>query len=487
MSLCTPTDDPPAATPRYFQDIPDELIRMQKYRAKSFQTARIEWSMEDQGVTSYFTSQYAGADFLLVSHGNETGIQNVYSDGKPFAYSEVRQLYKNGAEWRYIEDDSAMFCKDAGSTLPHYDEQTDLRTVGFHAFPRMHGRPELWEADHFLEGVLTERPSGGYRVTQRDDGLIDVEGFFDEGVMAWRLDPKLEFQPTLTQIITPTDTGETRVFQAYTTYDRVDGKLFPKQVEYVSPGDAGSAQREILRVSHAEFDSSDLPSELDIGTSLGLLTGVGVMHVAADGSSVFEIWDGQKAASVAEVKARASAGDFDNAAFLTLMRSTRGDGKVPGSRPKADDSGMFSTPELARSPGLWERFTRQFIAVAYLSPDQTRRAWECLRKYQKPAYKHLEDTKKVRTETERRINELQGQLARAGQVSKQIVAVDAQTKNADELKSLTERRDKLYAPIDLIFEHDFKPGLYSLLTPEQKVSLNKRKSELASLKKAQEK
>lgn len=108
-------------------EIPAELQRMQDYRAKLFDRARIEGSLESGGVTGSFSSQYAGEDFLLVSHGTETGLANIRMDGWQYAYSKRRLLFKDNQQWGYQSEHIILDLSGIAGNLPGWPLKTHGR------------------------------------------------------------------------------------------------------------------------------------------------------------------------------------------------------------------------------------------------------------------------------------------------------------------------------------------------------------------------
>lgn len=552
LHSCPPASDPPQG------DIPHELRRMFEYRAQLFNTAEIEWSVEEPGATSYYSSRYAGADSLVVHHGTETGLQNIHSDGEPFAYAEQFRLLKNGQQWEYLEDAGSLFLRDLTMRPyherepgPDYPEQTDLRTVGLHFYWRIYSDPRAWTPADYAQWVASNPPSGGWRVDRTPEGLVDVTGYYDESVMVWRLDPQLELQPVLVQLTSRTVEGELRIRQSITTYGRIAGKCFPEQIEFID-SKHGESHREILRIHHAVFDSPELPLELDVNNCLGLMVGVNVLHVSPDGAITQNIWDGENVLALDDFFAKKREGLLDNSAFIArrLALAEEGQGRIH-SKPKSDALGFFHAQGIGNQPALWEPYVRRFIIVTYMDSDQTRKAWGLLRECQKPAYEHLEKTKAERAEAEKELAALKVKAAKASPegaspahkaaqrktegspaapssanstaggkpvaegevVEGDAPRVDGESRSGQargaaseegkrsgsgeahglaaepvspDVAKLEERVSKLYAPVDAIFEKKLKPGLYDLLTKEQKDVLARRESAVKELNKSGE-
>lgn len=485
-------------------DMPPELQRMQAYRAKAFDRARFEWHEDDNGVVGYNTSQYAGNDFLRIAHGSETGLQNIYMDGLAYAYSERFSLYKDGQQWNYTEEKSRMLVLDADAPEGVFEEQTDLRTAGLYPRPRTQLGPRCRALESYLSCMLAP-PSGGYDVTHTPDGLVEVRGHFGEGTVMWRLDPEREYQPIVVESAYPNEEGSMLVEQAYTSYMKINGKFIPERIEYVM----GNGARDILTVDSALIDDPELPSELRVADFFPLMQGVNISHVDASGKGRLEIWDGERAATKEEVAEMKRQGLFDNIPFILRYRELRANVGKPNSKPKLDGEGWYATANLSRTPGLWENFTRRFIAVANLDKNQTKRAWEHLGKCQSAANKKLPDIRKQAKDIEWELTRLRiygdispgvrpisksddladveteapssvpapvaertlattGGEGSAGKAIRPSVGRPPDTQaTAERTARLNERLSELYKPIEAIFEHDLKPGLNKLLTPEQ--------------------
>lgn len=475
-------------------EVPAELRKMMTYRSNLFETAHIEWSAGDAQANCYYTSRYAGQDFLLVNHGTETGLHYIHYDGTPYAYSDEFLLRKDGQQWRYTEEFPRMSRIDDDAPAVYMTEQTDLRSAGFYPLPRMGSKPDRWNPERFLDDLLG-KPNDGYQVTPTQDEMVEVSGRFGEGTMTWKLDPKQEYQPVIAEVTFPNNDGTLETEQALTTYQRIDGKVFPDRIDYVRNGKA----YEHITVDNAVFDHPELPAELRVTDFFPLMQGVNIAHYDSADKRHLEIWDGQQARTTAEVTAMKEQGTFDNWPFILHQREIRANGVQPNSKPKPDADGCLAGGAGSRRPGLWENFTRRFIAVAKLDKAQTRRAWEHLAKCQSAAYKQLPDIRKQTDDMEKELVRLRTygttQLPRTS-VPPRGAADDAASGTdviaggddrviqrsappmpppAEDAKAAAERIQRLedqlagaYAPIDAILEHDLKPRLNDLLTPDQK-------------------
>ena len=103
--------------------------------------------------------------------------------------------------------------------------------------------------------------------------------------------------------------------------------------------------------------------------------------------------------------------------------------------------------------GAWEKYVREFIERYKLNDEQTQKA-----------HAVLEDC------VSQRDRYLRGNKEQIEQLDQQIAELK-KSKNKDKAKSLaalTERRNKLTAPIDQIFEERLKPRLERLPTRAQR-------------------
>ncbi len=450
-------------------DLPEPLLRMLENRETLFDTAQIEWSHETSSPEvpkshRYYTSRYAGSDYLLVDFGDENGCQRIDAckDGLAMAYSENRILFRwdEQDQWMHRRDDIGAGYSDPGAEYFHH--QPDPRSFGLlPELPGYHTREHL-SVPSVVEMAIPDdaafetrvMPDGKYAVTMSSEG----------GAIKWMLDPDVAWQPVSVERFHLNRGQLVPVRIAEMEYAPFGDRWFLKQATF---RDDRTKRETVVRVRHARFDEPDLQEGFELAAALEMLPGTNLTHHRASGSGVLEIFDGERGVTTAEMNARILDRDWpDSSAFLELVNRWKTD--APGKKPYD-----FYDVSLARSKsvGLWEPYTRQFILRAALNEAQEEEAWRILAQCQQLA-------RDMQKKDAAMADGLRNTEAEISKVTLQLRkdATDPAEKQAaiDRLRQLEERRGELAAPLDAIFEQRLQPGLDRLLTPEQRRRMQQR-------------
>lgn len=496
---------------------PAELLLAEQHRA-AIDTASIEFSLTaDEGDANpepgYFTTKFAGEDILYTYRGLADGRFNVESrPGEMFTYAELRWLMKDEEQWTYLEHTTSAHIKTAGIVWqPYYD----IRNIGFEAAPVTAEVQDFW----------SRSPAERYQVERRDDA-VEILGFWSNGfIVRFLLDPARAMQPTRVETIVE---GE-EAGLCETEYRQIKNFWFPSVSKYTYKGQVIAT----INVLYADFNEPYHPSSFG-PEDLGLTPGIDAYREPSLGAYR---WSGTGLISKEEWTLGVQEGKFDETAMKIMRANAHPDATTGAGRyPKDLDDGFLGLgAAVYRKPGLWEDFTRRFILFCKLNDEQTRKAWEVLRKYQGEAYERMPGIEKEAKEAEASLVALRtgGKVKKPTEVAGADAPLPADSKaapsdpeavpadhkgapppsssptgtapppsppagdatgegapadaadKARRIKALEERLDVLYQPIQTIFENHLKPGLNKLLTPQQQERVAKHDAEVKAKRAAE--
>ncbi len=355
-----PEDDAPPPDP------PEELLAAQAART-AVETAHVVWTMDEETAgRRFFRSRFAGKSHLLVLSGDRDGAVLPDRVGQPGAYSEVRQLVLDDAQWVYVQDTATVSVNRGDDMIP----MLDIRTVGF----MPHYSPDQGLSKSFLSDPDIE----AYEVLH-DAGSVLITARFTHGrAVRWWLDPEQGFQPTRCAMFL----NEAFRGQALTRYAEYDGVYFPRRVEYQNE------EHEITRsidVLFAAFNRPWHPSALG-PADLGLLPGHAV-NTRELSQSIAVVWDGAQVVARDAFVARVERGEVDAGPFAAQVKQVREQGG-PGIRPVriAD----FDAQALHRAPVLWEPYVQAYVCEKRLDLEAMRKSWALLDQAQARVYAYIE-------------------------------------------------------------------------------------------------
>lgn len=478
-------------------DAPESLQTAIELRRNLFSTAELDWEVSilsgDLAHSGrkllYFGARYAGGDWVYTSYGDAQGCTNPDAIGNPHACSERRVLWKGEEQWQYVEHSEIASMevelqepgKERG--LPAFD----ARTLGFFASGALHDLNDILN-DSVLDYSESLEANGLHKVSKRLRTADDSDLTHN-----WWLDPAMDWQPVRVTI-----EQDGRIFrESRTSYAIVDGRWFPSEVSFRHNGE----EEYVISVTHGSFDKPHHARELGLA-DLNLPPGTMIAHRIGE---PFKFWDGKKPVDAHEFEARVQSGEID-LSVLEAMRASSNAGRFPKTK---EDDFFGPSPHVRWKPTLWEDYTRQFVRFCKLDVEQSREAWAVLKECQIPAYQRLPAIQKEAGVVEEELIKLRkpsgtgtsrteganpmttipveagetapsanSRTAGSGESSPgSVILIDAQPK-AERIKDLEARLAELYEPIEAIFEKKLKPGLYKLLTPEQKARVDKHDAEV---------
>ncbi|GMU38783.1 MAG: hypothetical protein DPW13_02600 [Planctomycetes bacterium] len=435
---------------------------MARNRDLVFRTAVIQWQVENTNPhrnqkprPDRYVSQFTGADMLLIEEPPNPDEVSEDQRGKPWTYAEFRRLItESGEQWSHIEGNVIGQVRDLSA--PDRAAVPNARAIGLiPEIPTSANLPEMSS-----EGLLQERyfrDMAQFQTVPGPEGKLVVTGERGDGVLfRWILDPDREFAPLVAERIVRRESGGEFVTRVATNYAQVDGRWFPLRAEISNNG----VSEWVMTVTHAEFDRPYHPDTLHIGEALQMLPGTNIMRQTSAGWSAPMIFDGEMALPVSEAVELEKTGILDTSAFRSRLAYWASDTK--GAHPKPLASFEENT-QLKRIPGRWEDYTRAFIRVYRLNPEQTGKAWSALRECQNKAQKHLDANR----DAFRDIQEQKRLLSPSKNNSADPRSPDS-IDTSNNLALLAEREERLLRPLEVIFNDDLRPSLFSLLSPRQR-------------------
>jgi hypothetical protein len=446
---------------------PEALARAEASRSlSSLFTARLEISVREPHpdpnqppTRRFFTWRCAGAEHLVVHHGNEDGEVMPWFDfdGTPIRSPEVYEprhyLFLDGRVWLNTARELRAEVRP-GEARSSYD-LFDWRQVGLNPV----SLDRSWDAT-VQESIEQGAPPPEYSV-RVEEGLQIVTARALESEVTWWIDPQRGWNVVRTAFA---HAGKPMSEQRITLRE-FDGRWFPACVEEVSPAAGESEPRRVWEVLYAEFNRPSHPQELgpaDIGVEPGRPVRV---YERQDALPQRAYWDGLNLVSADEFAQRVRAGErFEgparvrerarNAARIERLEQLAERGLIEPSALPPPLAARFGT-RLARSvrsfETAWEKYTREFIRRHSLDNDQIQKAWSICRECQELAREYVSRKRADLEKLEKRLADQPASPA------SQPAADAAEKELADLLR-----------PVEGIFEERLKARLDALLTREQR-------------------
>ncbi|MFO0838174.1 MAG: hypothetical protein U1D55_06570 [Phycisphaerae bacterium] len=412
------------------------------------ETATVELTRSDvrhfNGEEIRYRVCLAGPDVASENLGDGQGrvLGSFKHAGRPYVV-----LATPDATYSHDSDDIRMTLSEG--TERRHDNPIQLRSLGVVPFlPRKDVGVAL--------GLSSDSAPRPRRFEESRDGDIHVvRELLDEGVITWYIDSARGCSPTRV-----TFERDGRVVQeARVALRKFDDIWFPEKVEFfVAAYRDGKEPASVVKVLKAEFLKPEQPKRItpaDIGIEPGFLA----LRENAKKGQELEIWDGSRAVTLTdwawlEMRGVVERGPKNRAALEALPLEPGG---APGAHlPASYATGSTSKPIplLARAPGLWERYTREFIADHKLDVEQTQRAWRLLSDCQEAAKRHIRSKIDEIEEADRALN-----------------ALPLEERGNERGAPARERLWKLLEPVDRLFTDRLKPGLERLPTRAQRAAL----------------
>lgn len=298
---------------------------------------------------------------------------------------------------------------------------------------------------------------GAFRERRIDGGRIEVTAASSSGdLTTWEIDPSLDWAPVRVQ----RSRNGALTFETKMEYQHFDDRWFLRSLSATYDG------KPICRVEieAAEFDQPHHMQKLSVDDVMPMPMGTNFSIDGPGGTyrMLYYVGNGRyidvdDRAGYDELRRK---GLLDFSAFGAMLDENKEN--PPGRFPKVDEKGYYNDPKTAREPRLWENYTRSFIAVNKLDEKQARAAWEVLRDCQRRAFEHLDNIKES-------LKDLREDRAEAQSAIKGEFGDSQSAQNAEqELVQLEERENKLMEKVEAIFKDLLRPGLFKLLTPEQR-------------------
>jgi hypothetical protein len=388
----------------------------------------------------YYTWKCAADSHITIDHGDEDGVVMRDADGRPrndlTFHGALHTLVTGDDLWRHVED--APVADVFGATRTGFFRLHDLRRVGLDPVAPGH--------DLEAEGQQAGRPPLEYE-TRREGDLEVVSASDGVGKCEWWIDSQKDWSVVRTTVwLQGKLIGETRF-----TVAQLDGVWFPQKVEVFRLAAGDLVPSTISTIVSAEFNRPHHPQELT-PSEIGVEAGATVRyHDREDASSM--VWDGKRPVSPEEFTERVESGEVEWGPTIARERE-----RVKAARAKSEASATqaaaFQAPLDARVfEAQWEAYTRRFIIRYGLDDEQARKAWSVCRECQEKGREHI-------ARRRHDIDEWQKAMDSA--------ALTAGEERERRLVDVQERRKKLMAPVDRIFEERLKPGLERLPTARQR-------------------
>ncbi len=469
---------PPIATPA-------PLKEMVERRLKGLRTARIEslWRFPREEHTpgdepervKFFSHKFARGDMLEVERGNADGLVYTSQAGMPYSYSPHYILRDRlGQQWMYIENDLGMgvTAADAEMIATVYDFRTwgliPLAT-GATGYPTREG--------HFDPRIIVDGcyrgPFASEKKTELPGELIKLSLEFSlPGSAEYELDPRKDYSPT--HILVRDGEGK-EYWDAKFEVERIDGYWFPIHMRFLLRGEFFAD----VQILHASFNRDEHPQELDPATELHLLPGVNVGYRTRDGVES-RFFNGHSVVTMQEFDDGLAQGTIDNSEFVRRALAYRTD--PPGRYPLAATRILLEPDaNLKRELSLWEPYTRDFIQLYVLQPEQALSAWNIWGECHAVAQKHVASRQHEIDALEKSVTTAaseSGVEASSNDAAPGEAATGA--KSAVHKARAKAKLDELWAPVEKIFSERLKPRLKALLTQEQVARGEARKRDLES-------
>jgi hypothetical protein len=407
---------------------PPALVKFYEARARLL-TGEIDWSRRDYSIpgwrsqhTNYYTTRLAPRERTLHSRGDEEGVPMRDEAGNPskadtgyFASFEGPNMCFDRYEGEHVPYDANWLPKGATAGTP------DLRSLG--ALPTF-CYDEVQDALFKYTREYTESRDGAlYVVTAQRGGEM----------LSWWIDPERDWQATR---VTYAHEGVVAM-EARVALAKFGNYWFPQSVAFSSRGyKDGTEPVDVVTVEKAVFND---PRQLkvltpaEIGVTPGMYIWLKDNHMQKVGTGN---WDGTRITGVHFFPGMELAGE------LVQRELAKAEAVSPTSQPVPPES-------------EWAAYTRRFIDRYKLADDQTQSALQILKNAQEEAQRyltrHAEDFKKLGDDEA---------------AAPRAAAPDSALRRTE----LHDRRAKLRAPIDQIFEKQLKAPLEKLPTRKQRAA-----------------
>lgn len=479
---------------------PPALVEMMERRLRGLKSAHVEsaWHWHDRDRTTFFTHKFAESSLLEVRRGDADGLVFPATAGQPFSHSPIYVLRegRTKSEWKYIEGSlgAGVRLEDEEFTSAVYD----FRVWGLQPIASGPSNYDFREG-HFdprivMDAVYRDRAASA-RQEDIGGGMVRVTlGFNEGGGAVYELSEREDFSPHL---IVVTDGQGQEVWKSTFRCRKTGDRWFPHWMHFEYHGEPLVT----VDVLHASFNDPAHPAQLAPGAELGLPAGTN-LTVWSRGGQELRYWDGEGIATLEDYSDGLREGRIDNSEFLHRCESNKTD---PPGRFPTSASRLFveATSDLLRCPRLWEQYTRDFITLYNLKPDQASAAWAVWRECHDSAATYLADRQREIDAAERTLRALRASPdrpdtdARVADESRDVAtsadppnAPDkglsrqsgrTNSKSSPETTRIEGRVAALWAPVESVFAQRLKPRLKSLLTQDQIAAGNEAKRRLESL------
>ncbi|MFO0838444.1 MAG: hypothetical protein U1D55_07930 [Phycisphaerae bacterium] len=356
------------------------------------------------------------------------------------------RLYLDNADgyWQHWETFTAAdHWERDGATNPWANEQKDIRGLGVSpdsgGLRGEVGLRAIWESNYTIHSWREEIDAGIHVVTA-DLG--------DGRTVTWWVNPEKGWnaERVLFQ-------GRASSYEAISTLERFGDTWFPRRVQYLQNGQV----IESVEVASAVFNSPQAPrrfSPSDIGVEVG--THLQIRNHRHEPGEIWR-WNGDAVVKDSEWYRELETGRRDWGPWLKKQHAGTWESDNPYTqawerdRNRLDSKSRRAEFEIKKRTGLWEEYVEDFIRRYDLNAEQTEKAHAALKNCQTESDRHIQ---RVRTELVAVVDEL--------------ATVQKQGTDNEAVKRLEERRDKLTAPLERIFEDQLKPRLDRLPTRAQR-------------------
>lgn len=375
----------------------------------------------------------SGNDIIHKIIGNDDGCKNPNQIGYPNICSEERFLRTGNEIWR--KDEYGL-----NLTSPPHSYFVDPYTLGFFCIYRGYDLSscESWCHENKYPVVYSIKDDNGlYTVSQQVNKEYGTE------FLEWQIDSKRDYIPVQCSLLY---NGEV-VRSCRTEYKQNNEIWFPSKSIFSTLGQDDV----IVDVTSADIynipDSNLLPTFTL--SSIGVVAG---MSYYDEEQQQILIFNGASLISKEEFDQSVKDKIIDmeplRKAKEELVQNNKG--RYPKSFYTDDNN------QIMRNPDLWEKFVNTFIITFSLNQEQINRANKFLKLQRNIAKKYLSKHKKDIDDINNKFN----------------IAIKEKGKSPKAISEIKEQRkdeiNKIYSPVDDIFNKKLKPFLFKLLTDKQK-------------------
>lgn len=364
---------------------PCEVISEMLQSRRGIRTAYVEWQrVRPQAVDARMRRmicRVGGTDALHMDLGPVDGPRWLLDKGQipPPDLGPQSSLTKSGLLWLHDElaTDATVYESENAGRAPR---TADLRAFG------------IAPGDFGLEDVGKQllhycAQPGAAAMMQGDMALVS----FGDGhqKMTVQIDTARDFNPTQIEVADPTGRVQGLL---KSTLKKYGDRWFPESVTHEMSGPGGLLISQIIRITRAEFNEPDLPTELalqDIGIDVGTL----VTRKDATGKQIDQrYWDGREIVAVAEFRKRSTDGSLPLPAARReeWLKSRVRTGISAPAPARAEKTDTPIVPDWAADAlGDWEKQTIVYIHQHKLKSQQVDAAVRFLQQAQACAYEYL--------------------------------------------------------------------------------------------------